>query len=654
MKILWQDLRFGARMLRKEPGFTLIAVFTLALGIGANTAIFSIVDAMLLRPLPYPDPDRLVMLWERNPGRGIEQESVSPPDFDDWRTGQRIFDEMGYWSGAGEFNLVGPDGVEKVRAVYASSDLLPALGVNPLLGRGFLPEEDQREGNRAALVGYEFWQRRFAGDAGAIGRTLTMDTFGRRNYTILGVLPPGFQFPEQSEIWLAAGWNGLPRDRRNGPWLNVLARLRHGVSVAAAQAGMDAVQARIAGQYPQSAIGTRVAIVPLLEQTLGARVRPALLTLWGIVACVLLIACANVANLSLARAAGRQKEIAVRLALGATRLRVARQLLTESLLLALCGGALGAGLAYGALRLIVIFNAGHIPRLQEATVDGGVILFTSLVSLATGALFGLAPAWQSSRPDLNEALKDGNKGATAGSGGNRLRGLLVAAEVALSLLLLIGAGLMTRSFVLLTRIDRGFETDRLLRADLDFSVSGFTTWIQSTATRPQVTLRAIMERLRNLPGVRSVGAVSGFPRGTYARGQMVAFENNPAAGEARHAVNFQGATPDYFRAMVARLMRGRTFTEADTLEAPTVAVINEAMARRFFPSQDAIGKRIAMEGQNPGQLVNPNPFAISPWIGIVGVVSDIRRLNFEATNLPEAFLSYWQSRVDPVMALRHE
>lgn len=638
-----RDIRYGVRALLTNPGFTAVAVLTLALGIGANTAIFSIVSGVLLRPLPYREPDRLVTLWERHPAKGVEQENVSPPDFADWRDQQQVFDRLAFWTGPSEMNLVNPDGVEKVWTVYASSDLFPVLGVEPLLGRAFQVEEDQREGNRSALIGHAFWQRRFGGDPDVLGRTLTMDTFGRREYTIVGILPPGFSFPEQSEIWLPAGWNGLSRDRRGGHWLSVIARLKDNTTLAEARAEMDGIQARIAEQYPTTVIGTHVAVVPLLDQTLGARVRPALLILWGIVACVLLIACANVANLSLARAAARSSEIAIRFALGATRLRIARQLLTESVVLAFFGGALGVLLAFGLLRLIVLFNAGHIPRLREAKLDSGALLFTLLIAVATGVIFGFAPAWRSSKPDLAAGLKSGGRGATPGLHRSRLRRLLVVAQVTLALVLLVGAGLMTRSFVRLIGIDRGFQSSQLLTANVDFSVQGFTTWMQPTTTRPQVTLKEMMSRLQVLPGVQAVGAIGGLPRGTSAaRGQGVFREGSDAgAPEARLYATFHCVTPDYFRAMAIPIVSGRTFTEADILEGQAVAVINETLAKRYFPNEDPVGKRLAMGGRNPGELAN-NPFSQSPWIDIVGVVGDVKRLTLEAAAMPDVFRPYWQ------------
>src|SRR5215813_11497664 len=416
MQTLLQDLRYGARMSVKKPGFTLIAVITLSLGIGANAAIFTVVNGVLLRPLPYDEPDRLVMLWESDPRRNIERQSVAPPNLVEWRGQSRSFENIAYWSGNGEFNLATADGIEKAKCAYVTSSLFSTLRVKPHLGRSFLPEEDQLEGNRVALLSYDYWRRRFASDPNVIGRTLTVDTFGRRDYTVVGVMQPDFNFPNQTEIWLPVGWDGIPRARR-GPWLSVIARLKDGVSLKQAQAELSAIQSRIEQQNPQALIGSQVAVIPLLEQTLGARLRSALLILWGVVACVLLIACANVANLLLARAADRQKEIAVRLALGGSRWRMIRQLLTESMSLAFLGGALGLLLAGWSLKLLIAFNAEHVPRLGETRLDGRSLAFTMLVACLTGALFGLAPAWQTTKPDLNAALKNG--GATSSLQRNR-------------------------------------------------------------------------------------------------------------------------------------------------------------------------------------------------------------------------------------------
>jgi predicted permease len=657
LETLFQDLQYGARLLRKNPGFTTVAVLTLALGIGANTAIFSVINAVLLRPLPYKDSDKLVMLWERNPSRGFEHEHVTPADFADWQEQSHVFDQIAYWSGQGQYNLVDFDGAEKVNCAYTSSSLFPLLGVRTISGRIFLPAEDQLEGDRVAVIGYELWLRRFAGNPNVIGRTLTIDSFGRRDYTIVGIMPPGFRFPDQTEIWLPTGWNNVPRNRRDGHWLQVIARLKAGVARGQAQTEMDTIQARIARQYPDAAIGSQVAIVPLLDQMVGRNMRSALLFLWGIVVCVLLIACANVANLLLAWAAARQKEIAIRLTLGAGRWRIVNLLLSESLLLALLGGTLGIFLALCALRLFTATNPGHIPRLEEVGIDRSSLAFTLLVSTLTGMLFGFTPAWQCSRTDLNQTSKAAGRGAASGWRRSRFRSLLVVSEISLSLVLLIGAGLMTRSFVRLVRIHRGFQADHLLMAELDFSVSGFTGWIEPTSTRPQVTLRELLERIRNQPGVQSVGAASKLPRdeGT-ALTQTIVIEDKSRLIPGQYpTADFQGITPDYLRTMGIPFLRGRTVSEDDTYEAPRVALINEALAKRYFPGEDPIGEHLALGDPNrPGQPAPSNPNApTSPWFEIVGIVSNVRDLSLKAETGPTVYVSYWQWPIyNPTIVVR--
>lgn len=643
---MFNDLRYGIRCLYNSPGFATVAVLTLALGVGANTAIFSVVYGVLLKPLPYPQPDRLVTLWERSPRRGFDQERVSGPDFIDWRDQNRIFENMSASSDAAELNLVSSNGVEKVTGTYAFSSLFPVLGVKPLLGRTFLPEEDQWQGNRVAVIGYDLWQRHFAAESKVLGRTLTVDSYGRRDYTIVGVMPPSFRFPNQCELWLPFGWLGVRMDeRRSAHWHHVIARLKAGVTLDHAATEMNAIQARIEQHYPNDIVGSHVAVVPLLEQTLGRNLRLALMILWGVVACVLLIACVNVANLLLARAAVRQKEIALRLALGASRWRMARQLLTESLLLALLSGALGVLLAIWIVGALVGLGIDHIPRLQEVRLDGWSLVFTLLISILSAVFLGMAPAWQFSKPDLNETLKDSNRGASSGLQRSRFRSLLVIWQVALSLVLLIGAGLMTKSFARLVQINRGFQPDHLLAAELDFSVSGFTTWVEPTSTRPQVTMQEIMARVRALPAVQSVGAVSGLPMGTgSAPTQPIVIEERPAVVSGEYpTASFCGVTPDYLRTMGIRLLRGRSFTEGDVYEVPGVVIINETMAKRYFPNEDPIGKRLALGGQkSPGQPVNPNPGQQSPWSEIVGMVADVRKLGSTAETVPDVYVPYWQ------------
>jgi predicted permease len=645
MEIIWQDLRLAFRLLLKNPGFALIAIITLSLSIGANTAIFSVINGVLLKPLPFAEPDRLVTLWERKlpsaASRGFEQEMISPPNLADWQAQQQSFSHLAFWTGDSDFNLVDSAGSNKVRCSYVASALFPALGVQPLIGRAFVPEEDKKEGNRVAVIGYNLWQRRFGGNENALGQTLTLDTFGKRDYTIVGVMPPGFQFPGKSEIWLPAGWNGLPQDRRAGHWLSVLARLKDGVTPEQAQTDMNLIQGRIEEQFSNMNLGSQVVVVPLLEQTVGRNLQTALWVLWAVIGSVLLIACANVANLLLARAATRQKEIVIRLALGASRWQIIRQLLMENLLVALASGLFGLLLAWGGLRLLIATSADQIPRLQTVGLDIWALGFTLAVSLLTSLLCGLAPALQASRPNLNEVLKEGGKSSTDGAPRNRLRSMLIVSEVALSLMLLIGAGLMMNSFVRLVIINRGFQPDHLFVAKLDFSVSGFTTWVQSTATRPQVTLKELLERMQEQPGVQSVAAISGLPRGSSAPRQPVLFENRPVSDE-QVLCSFAGVTPDYFRTMGISLQQGRAFTEQDTFEAPAVVIISESFARKYFPNENPVGKRMAMQGRTPGQPAPPNPRATTPWSEIVGVAADTRRLNLNADMVMEIYVPYWQ------------
>ena len=640
MTSFWRDLIFGARLLLKHPDFTILAVLTLALGIGANTAIFSVVNGVLLKPLPYSDPDRIVTLWERNPQKGMDQEFVTPPDFDDWQSQQSVFEQMAYWTADTEMNLVQDDGSEKIRSSYVSSSLFPTLGVQPLQGRVFTPEEDQKEGNRVAVIGFDFWQRKFGGQPDAIGQTVTLDTFGRRTYTIVGLMPPGFQFPGKTEIWLPAGWNGIPRDRRGGHWLLALARIRSGATLEQAQSEMNSIQARIESQFPNLNLGSQVAVVPLLEQTVGRKLKTALWVLWGVIAAVLLIACANVANLTLARASTRQREIVIRLALGASRWQVVRQLLTESALLASIGAVFGLAIAFGGISVLKSFSSEPIPRLQDVRMDAAVLAFTLVVSLVTTVLCGLVPALEATKHDLNDALKEGAAATTAGLQRNRLRNALVVAEVALSLPLLVGAGLMLNSFANLVNLNRGIQTDHLVVAKLDFSISGYTTWVRPTNTRPQVTILALMERLAEQPGVQSVAAVSSLSRSVEPPRQGIVLEKGQPSESPR--ANYQGVTPDYFRTMGIPLLKGRTFTELDTFEAPTVAIVNETIAKRYFPDDDPVGQHLAMEGRTPGQPAGPNRPNTSPWTEIVGVVADTRKLNLNADTIPEVYVPYWQ------------
>src|SRR5579883_1483990 len=638
------DLRFAFRQLQKNPGFTIMVVLTLALGIGGNTALFSVVNGVLLRPLPFQHQERLVTLWESSPAQGVDQQLVSPPTLADWQAQSRSFEEIAFWTGPTDFNLLTQAGVAKVRASYPSASLFRILGVAPQLGRPFLAEEDRPGGPKNAIISHKLWQERFGNDPFVVGRSLTVDTYGRRTYTIVGVMPQGFEFPEDTELWLAAGWNGLPQDRRSGHWLNTLARLKAGVTLAQARAELNAVEGRLAKVYASEGLGSKVSVVPLLQQTVGKESRRALLVLWAGMFFVLLIACANVANLMLVRAATRQREIAVRLALGAGRHRVMRQLLTESVLLALFGGAAGTLIGQWGVKLFIAASPANIPRLEEVSIDGAALGFTFWAAVLTGIVFGFAPAWQASRSDLNEALKEGSRAASSGVTAGRTRRSLVITEVALATVLLVGAGLMLRSFKKLITTDRGFHPEHVLTADLDFSVSGFTTWVESTETRPQVRLKELLDHIRELPGVQSAGVSYSFLRrdNNPPVNWPFAIFGRPAVLEDQGpTAEHNAVSPGYFKALGVPLLRGRDFTEADTLDSRGVAVVSESFVRRFFPDQDPLGQHITGVS-TPGPLDAKDSYGVPVWYEIVGVVGDVKSLSTQPEPIPEVYRSYWQ------------
>ncbi len=654
---LVQDLRYGARMLRKNPGFTAVAVLTLALGIGANTAIFSIINGVLLKPLPYPQPDRLVTLWELAPERGIEQERVSGPNYLDWRAQNSVFSDMAVSPGwdSSDFKLVVRDGTVKVHGMHASSSLFTTFGGAPLLGRTFLPEEDRHEGNRVALLGYGLWQRYFGGDPNILGQSILVDRYGRRDYTIVGVMPPDYGSLSECELWLPIGWMGVTLDEhRSAHWHNVLARLKPGVTLAQARAQMNTIQTRLKQTYPGETIGSQVSIVPLVQQAVGRSFRTALLVLWGVVIGVLLIACANVANLMLARATLRQKEIAMRFALGAGRWRIMRQLLTESILLAMIGGGGGLALSYWGLKLFVAASPANIPRLSGVSLDSTALIFTFGAALLTGVIFGLAPAWQSLRCDLNEVLKDVSHAASTGVSSQFTRNALVITEVALAIVLLVGAGLLLQSFTKLLTTNRGFRAEQVVTAALDFSVSGFDGWFRPTATRPQVYLAELLEHVRQLPGVQSAGAAYQLLRqDNHPPAQSFAIFGRPIALEAeRPSVEANAITPDYLRAFGTPLLHGRDFTEADTLEAPGVVLVNESFVHRFFSNEDPMGKYITLV-KSPGPLGSRDSASVPFWYEIVGVVGDVKSLGLPPEAVPEIYRSYWQYPMEaPTLVVR--
>jgi putative ABC transport system permease protein len=614
------DLKYALRMLIKSPAFTAIAILTLGLAIGANSAIFSVVDAVLLRPLPYPHSEQLVRVFGSQPQLGLAP--TSPANFLEWKEENQVFERIGTYVGQG-FNLVGGDKPERVIGARVSADLLQLLGVQPALGRLFTNDEDQEGRAQVVILSHEFWRNRFGGDTHMLWQTITLND---RPYTIVGVMPPGFAFPEpRTQAWVPVGFNSAERKTRDTNFIEVMARLKPGVSIEQARANMNAVARSQAERYPKTNTGIGVTLVSLQEHIVGD-VRPMLVVLLGAVAFVLLIACANVANLLLARAAARQREMAIRGALGASRSRVVRLLLTESVLLAVVGGAVGLLLAIWSLDLLVSLKPANLPRLAEIGVNRTVFLFTLAVSVATGLVFGVAPALQVSKMDLNEGLKESSRGGTDSPRRHRMRALLVVSEVALSLVLLVGAGLMIRSFSRLLAVDSGFKADHVLTAFVSLPLSKYPKREEQTAFFDR-----LLERLRNVPGVSAAGIVTDIP--LYG-GSSTGFDVDgrpEAAPGTRPMTDYRLINSDYFSAMGMKLVKGRAFSRYDTEDAPGVVIINETMVARFFAGEDPIGRRLDLSG-NPKDVRE-----------IVGVVGDVRNYGVDAEVKPEVYVPFLQS-----------
>ena len=616
MRTLLQDARYGLRTMLKRPGFTLVAALTLGLSIGINTAVFSVVYAALVRPLPFAEPERLFMAAAENKrGGAAEVRGVAPADFVDWRAQSRAFDGMAAYTGGG-LTLDSGGLPEVVSGVRVSEDFFRVLGVSPARGRALDAEEFNSAASRSVVLSHRLWVRRFGGDPGVIGKQLTL--VGGGSATVVGVMPERFRFPSQAEVWTA-----LPRDsrellQRSSRYFAVVGRVRGDLTQAQAQEELGGVAARLADAYPQSNADWGVRLVPLRETLVGSQARTALLVLFGAVGFVLLIACANVTNLLLARSAARHKEVAIRAALGATRWRVVRQLLAESVLLTLAGGALGVVLAlWGVDALLALVPEDlRFARLDEARVDGGVLAFTAFVSLTTGLLVGLLPGLKVSKPDLNLALKETGRGSSSEGGLRRARGLLVVAEVAVTLVLLIGAGLLLRSFVSLQRTELGFEPRNLLTLTV-----GAPARLYDLDAQRAAYFGKMQERLSALPGVRATAVASSLPLDW-----MLDFsfwvEGRPARPGEEHQAEYLSVSPNYFEVMRIPLVRGRGFTERDAEGAPAVALINETMARRVFPGEDPLGKRVVVE-----YLERRVP------LEIVGVVADVKQKIGEATDI---------------------
>jgi putative ABC transport system permease protein len=610
---LVQDLKFGIRMLFKKPAFTAIAIITLALGIGANTAIFSVVNAVLLRPLPYENPEQLVRLWADKSGQRTERNDFSPAEISDFRDQLTTFDDIGLFDVGLSHNLTGGQQPERVNSAEASPSLFTVLRARPLLGRTFLPQETEVAQSKVALISEGLWKRRFGADPNLAGRTIQLDG---EPFIVVGVLPGDFNYPENVDLWVpfsftAADW----RTDRSHYYVEVVGRLKAGVIETQAKAELEAIVERLAPTFSADKKNWGFTVVPLHEQVVG-KVSATLWILFGAVGLVLLIACVNVANLSLSRAATRHKEIAVRLALGAGRLRIVRQLLTESLLLAVLGGGIGILLAIWAVKAFSSSMLTSLPRAESIAVDGKVLWFTLAVSLLTGALFGLTPALQASNPQLSATLKEGGR---QGSGSrSRLRNGLVIAELALSFVLLLGAGLLIKSFLHLQRVDSGFNPTNLLTLQMTLPRIKYPN-----TARQNAFVEETRQQLQSLPGVKSVAATINLPLlNTWGMGYRIEGHENAANQVADNA----NITPDYFQTMGTPILQGRDFSERDTIDAPEVIIINETLARKHFAGENPIGQHIIAGRKRE----------------IVGVVRDVKSRGLDREINPQFYLPYAQ------------
>src|ERR1700675_5093663 len=642
MRTLLQDLRYGIRMLAKSPGFTVVAVLTLALGIGANTAIFSVVNAVLLRPLAYKDSPSLVNIWGKFENQGIPQNWISEPEYWDLLDHNESFSQIAAYALGGSANLTRADARPvQVSAASATAGVLPLLGITPVLGRSFSVEEDQPGHSHFVLLSYSLWQSQFGGDPGIATKSIQLDG---ETYSVVGVLPKNFSLGGKQDIWTPLGLNRAKPNGRGSHYLRVVARLKPGVNSAQASAALthfaDYLRSTYPGNYGHgNDKGFSMFMVPVKEQ-LVAKLRPALLVLLGAVAFVLLIACANIANLLLAHASSREKELAIRSALGAGRARLISQLLSESLILALAGGVLRLVLAYwggGALRALVPANT---PRMDEVHLDPLVLAFTFGISLFTGLFFGLAPAWHIACTDLRETLNEAGRGSSAAGGTRRLRGVLVVSELALAVLLLVGAGLLIRSFSHLLDVSPGFQTQPLLTLELSLPDKAYPDGMPV-----QYFFTQLMARVKTVPGIQSAGAVSQMPLSDNYNSGSVFFEdtsipNIPRLPELLNLpymeIDQRTATPEYFQAMEIPLVRGRLLGDADTASAALVAVGDTNFARRFWPHRDAIGQRVAID-----TIPNVKP-AAPRWRTIVGVVGHVKHYSLDVEGREQIYFPHRQ------------
>ncbi len=588
MAALLQDLRYGWRLLRKSPGFTAVAVLVLALGIGANTAIFSVVNAVLIRPLPFKDPARLVQIWHVPPPKsfpGMTMFAVSAANYLDWERENHVFENTAIYTGQ-SFDLTGGDKPESVPAAAVEPTFFSVLGSPPLLGRTFASGEDQSGRDNVVVLSYSFWQTRFGGNPAIVGQTITLNNQPR---TVIGVMGPKFARPDSAKIWVPLAWTAEERAVRGEHHYMVVGRLKPGVTLAQSQAEMNTISSQLSQRYPDDDKDWGAVVIPLREELVGD-VRPSLLILLGAVAFVLLIACANVANLVLAKTLSRKKEIAIRTALGASRRRVLQQVLSETLLLALAGGAIGLAVAHFGVTLIVKFLGDQLPKSADVYPDAWVLAFTLGISVFAGLIAGLLPALRLTKGDVNESLKQGLGRTTSDSGGNHTRSVLVVCEVALSLMLLVGAGLLIRSLLMLRQIDPGFDPSRVITMDISISRSKFSTPQQQTAFFDRV-----LERVRELAPVEAAGLVDNLPLDGGGSHQPIAIEGRAAVPMAEQPeVDVRLISPGYLSAMRIPVVHGRDFNDSDIAGRPGTVLISQSMAKLFWPHEDPIGKHLIL------------------------------------------------------------
>ena len=630
MQTFLQDIRYGVRMLLKNPGFTVIAVLTLSLGIGANTAIFSVVNGVLLRDLPFPEADRIVTLWENNTVDGLERDDVSPANFLDWRERQKSFEQLAY-ANPFSFDYVADGEPVTLRSALVSKGFFDVLGATPFHGRIFAPEEYEEGKNKVVILSFGLWQSRFGGDPNVIGTKITLD---KEPMTVVGVMRPDFRlhlFDTDEELWGPEVEAEYLKNQRKATYLKVVGRLKPGVTIDQARADMSGIAANLTAEHPSTNTGIGITAVTLPDH-LSDKWRLALLILLGAVAFVLLIACTNVANLLLARGADRERELAIRAAMGAGRGRLLRQLLTESLLIAIIGCGIGIVLARWCVHLLVVFNPGDIPRIEQVSVDSTALVFVTAVGFVTALLFGIAPALKFSRPNLQRSLKE--TGSTvAGSASHRLRGALVITEIALAVVLLIGAGLLVRSFVTLINVDPGFAIDR---------VASLQVFIWDRYPEPTQRIAYVdetLKRMEEMPDVEAAGITSALPilESSAMTSVPLTIDGRPTPPPGQEPVAQNStATTGYFNAIGARLLRGRLFNQFDTNNSLKVALINDTMAKRLWPDEDPVGKKFTLRRGARGEV---GPVTLE----IVGVVTDLRQDGLDKIPRPEFFRPHSQS-----------